>query len=284
MEVHLVVIDPQNSFCKSVSQDKQQVLHDGELCVPGAWDDMERVAAMVRRLGKKLNHIHVTLDSHHQHHIAHPCWYKNSQNGEGPSPFTVMRVENKEIIGELGGTVTNYRTAHIGHQKWTLEYLEKLEANKRYPHVIWPPHCLIGTPGHNIVAPLMEALLEWERTVIHPVNKVTKGSSQFVEHFSAVQAEVPYDKDPSTQLNVDFLTVLNKADIVLVAGEALSHCVANTFRDIIKQFGDAWAKKLVFLADASSSVPGFENLGTDFVNELVSKGMTKSSTVDFLAA
>lgn len=288
-KVHLVVIDPQNSFCKVIPQSDQQKVHDGELCVSGAWEDMERVANMVNRLGKKITQIHVTLDSHHQWHIAHPCWFKDSK-GNPPAPFTLMRNENGSIIGsqfDANGKphdVGEYTPTLFGDAyKWTYKYLLDLSTGGRYPHVIWPYHCLIGTPGHNIVAPLSEAIFEWEQNVRQTVNKITKGSCRFVEHFSAVRAEVPYGEDPSTQLNTDFVTMLgHEADEVLIAGEALSHCVANTFRDIANELGDDFVKKCILLKDASSNVTGFDAYGDQFVKDMTARGMRISTTVDYL--
>lgn len=287
--VHLVVIDPQNSFCKPVPQNEQQEKHDGELFVPGAWEDMDRVAKMVIRLGKKIQQIHVTMDSHHQWHIAHPCWFKDDK-GNSPTPFTLMRNEKGVIIGsqfDANGNshdVGEFTPALYGDTyKWTYKYLSELSTGGRYPHVIWPYHCLIGTSGHNIVQPLADAIFEWEKTSRQTANKITKGSCREVEHFSAVRAEVPFPEDPSTQLNTDFITMLaHKADIVLIAGEALSHCVANTFRDIAKELGPDFVRKCVLLEDASSNVPGFEKYGQDFVKDMTAMGMSISTTTEFL--
>jgi nicotinamidase-related amidase len=68
---------------------------------------------------------------------------------------------------------------------------------------------------------------------------------------------------------------------ILIAGEALSHCVANTIRDVASEFSDEQVKRFVFLEDASSSVPGFEELGTDFVTEMKAKGMQISTTEQY---
>jgi hypothetical protein len=38
---------------------------------------MVRVAQLVNRLGKKLDAISVTMDSHQRLHIAHAVWYKD---------------------------------------------------------------------------------------------------------------------------------------------------------------------------------------------------------------
>ena len=44
-----------------------------------------------------------------------------------------------------------------------------------------------------------------------------------------------------------------EADLIFVAGEAGSHCLANTVRDIANNFGDdTYVKKLVLLTDATS--------------------------------
>jgi nicotinamidase-related amidase len=115
-------------------------------------------------------------------------------------------------------------------------------------------------------------------------NFVTKGSNPWTEHFSAVQAEVPDPEDPSTQVNVGFIKTLEEPDFILLAGEALSHCLANTGRDIVKNFSDPkYVQKLILLTDASSNVPGFEKYGSDFVSELVALGMQTSTTDKVLA-
>lgn len=277
--IHLVVIDPQNSFCKAVPADQQQVLHDGELCVPGAWDDMERLAKMVDRIGNKLVDIHVTLDSHQYLHIAHPVFFKD-ENGNKPNPFTAMSAVKGNIVGSDGKTYTTMLPSL--HTK-VLNYLQALEAGKRYPHVIWPPHCLIGTVGHAVVAPLQDALLRWSQSRYATVNYVTKGSNPYTEHFGCVRAEVPDPNDPGTQLNTDFLRMLNDADEILVSGEALSHCVCHSFRDMANEFADdSFIKKCVLLTDASSPVPGFETQAQDFVTEMTLRGMKLSTTIDYL--
>ena len=288
-KVHLVIIDPQNSFCNVVDPAKQQVEHDGELCVSGGWDDMVRVANMVHRLGGRLDDIHVTLDSHHTLHVAHPIWYKDSK-GNPPDPFTLMREENGNIIGskfDASGNqydVGEYVCFQPGVHKRTLSMLKTLQTGKRYPHCIWPPHCLIGTPGHNVVAPLMAALIEWEQDNKGAVDFVTKGSNYFVEHFSAVRAEVVDPSDPSTQLNTAFINTLMEADEVVFTGEAGSHCLANTVRDIANEFAadDSFIKKCVLLTDATSPVPGFVKYQDDFISDMTKRGMKISTTVDYL--
>jgi nicotinamidase-related amidase len=264
-KVDLFVVDPQNDFCDP----------NGALSVPGADGDMERLAAMLTRLGPKLNDIHVTLDSHRIVDISHPIWWRDSA-GNMPPPFTLISVADMEA-----GTWT---TKQPGAYKRTLQYLKDLEAAKRYPHCIWPPHCLIGDWGHAIVPALAKSLHHWEETEYAQVDFVTKGSNPWTEHFSGVQAEVPDPDDPTTQLNSRLITLLEEVDMIVIAGEARSHCLANTVRDVANNFSDPkYIEKMVLLTDATSDVGTFESLGADFMQEMTGRGMKTATTIDFLS-
>ncbi|MSQ03983.1 MAG: isochorismatase family protein [Myxococcales bacterium] len=270
-KIHLLVIDPQNDF----------VSKTGNLSVVGAAADMDRVASMMRRIGPKLGDVHFTLDSHRKVDISHPMWWKNPA-GQRPSPFTMISVADVE-----NGVWT---TTQPGAYKRSLAYVRALAATGRYPHVVWPEHCLIGDAGHNVWPLLAEAAHDWEFSQHGMVDFVTKGSNPWTEHFSAVQAEVPDPADPSTQVNTGLIRTLEEADIILLAGEALSHCVANTVRDIVTNFSDPrYAQKLVLLTDACSCVanpPGttlFTDMATAFLRDMKAMGMKTSTTDSFLA-
>lgn len=263
MNVQLLIIDPQKDFCSK----------SGSLFVQGADLDMQRVSNMIKRIGSKLDDIHVTMDSHHIVDIAHPIFWKD-KNGKHPAPFTVITVDDVEKARWIP-TLPMY-------SKWALEYVKSLHDNNRYVHCIWPEHCIIGSEGHSLDTGISDALNDWERSNFAIVDYCVKGSNLATEHFSAVQAEVIRADDPSTQLNTRLIDTLQTADLIAICGEALSHCLANTVRDIANNFGDENIKKLVLLTDGSSSVTGFENLGTAFVNELTARGMQLSTTTDFL--
>jgi len=287
-KIALVVIDPQNSFCKVVDPARQQVLHDGELCVPGALDDMTRLANFVDRLGKKLDDIHVTMDSHHQLHIAHPIWYRDA-DGNQPGPFTIMREVKGAIIGsriDSGGIshdIGEFTCFSPSVYRRTLAYLKALKASGRYSHIIWPPHCLLGTPGHNIVAQLADALFKWERDNNAAIDLVTKGSNFFVEHFSAVRAEVVDPADPTSTLNTYFIDSLMDADEIVFAGEAGSHSLANTVRDIADHCNDGEViEKCILLMDGTSPLPGFEACQARFVEDMSTRGMKMTTTINYL--
>jgi len=262
MKIELLIIDPQYDFCDP----------NGSLFVAGADDDMTRLAAMVTRIKNKLDDIHVTLDSHHLVDIAHPIFWLTSV-GVNPDPFTI--ITNDDLNKGL------FRTTYPPMQSRASEYVKSLEDNGRYPLCIWPPHCLIGSYGGAVVSSLYESLLNWEKDFAI-VDYVTKGSNFWTEHYSAVQADVPDSEDPDTQLNMRLIETLQNADIILLAGEARSHCLANTVIDIANNFGEENIKKMVLLEDATSDVATFESVGEDFVKTMVARGMQISTTVDFL--
>ena len=79
--------------------------------------------------------------------------------------------------------------------------------------MVWPTHCLIGTPGWCVQKNLMAALQEWERKEFANVDYVTKGSNPWTEHYGGLEAEVPDPSDPTTGLNTRFIQVLQAADL-----------------------------------------------------------------------
>lgn len=271
--VHLMTIDPQNDFCITTGPGGEK----GTLVVAGGEADMTRLGAFITKNEKRLSEIHSTLDSHQYVHIAHPAFWINSK-GKNPDPYTLISVEDVK-----NGV---WRSFNPKWQGRALSYVEDLALDtkdhpKRYILVIWPPHCLIGTWGHAIVPIVANALYAWEKNTFNRVNFVAKGSNLFTEHYSGVQADVPDPTDKSTKLNTALIDTLNEADEILITGEALSHCVANTIRDIATQFGDDQVKKFTLLEDTSSNVTTFEKMGQDFVKDMVKKGMKITNTRDW---
>ena len=276
MNVHLLIVDPQKDFC--VADDGKG--NKGSLVVPGGDVDMSRTAAMIRRLGGKLDDIHVTLDSHRPIDISHPTWWKRVGDGAKPAPFTILGIhpDGKRVVKFTADATglhpteeeyTTYLPSFLNKGgatgKGSFGYLQTLAANNRYPHVIWPEHCIIGSWGATVTDELHAALCEWERQNFALVNYVTKGSNPYTEHFSGVKAEVPDGTDPDTQVNTRLIQALEAADIIAITGEALSHCVGSTVTDIINSFSDPrYAEKLVLLTDCMSNVPGFDAQGDAF--------------------
>ena len=264
MRLELLIIDPQNDFSDTPG---------AALPVPGASADAERLAGLLDRLDGRIDEIHVTLDTHQLVDIAHPVFWRNGE-GQPPAPFTQITVADveKEV----------WRPFDPRFQQRALDYVRALRDNGRYTLTIWPPHCLIGTWGHNVIPVVAGALRRWEEAGFKRVDYVTKGHNPWTEHYSAVQADVPDPTDPTTQLNVGLIKTLENADVVALSGQALSHCVANTVRDITDHFGEESVRKLVLLEDTSSPVPGFEKVAYEFLTDMKRRGMRIVQSTEFL--
>ena len=68
----------------------------------------------------------------------------------------------------------------------------------------------------------------------------------------------------------------------MVAGEALSHCVASTLRDLLEFWPTNRRQALVLLTDCSHSVPGFETQGETFLAEMRTAGVRLAASTDEL--
>jgi nicotinamidase-related amidase len=257
----LFIIDPQNDFCDPT----------GTLFVPGAQEDCKRISDFISQKANKIIGIQTTLDTHHQHDIAHPILWVDS-TGQHPAPFTIITPEDVKA-----GKWMPIHGVNSELRQHMIEYTSKLKANGRYPLCIWPPHCLIGSWGGNVQQDVFQAYLSWEISSNQPVNYVRKGSNISTEHYSAIKADVPDPRDPSTQPNINLIGLLDKVSsrpdtILLVGGQALSHCVANTMRDLVSLM-DITGKQIAVVRDWCSNVPGFEQDGEAFIQEMISKGV-----------
>ena len=120
---------------------------------------------------------------------------------------------------------------------------------------------------------MQQALKAWEQKHNVTVIYVKKGMNSYTEAFSALKAEVVQANDEETGLNTKFIAHLNTYDRVIVAGQALSHCVAATTKDLIAVGSGIDPKKVQVLANCSSNVTGCEELGANFLKEVVQQGV-----------
>jgi len=234
-KVALLIIDAQNDFCDP----------KGSLFVDGAVEDNERLSKFIVDNKEDINFIGCTLDSHQFMDIAHPnFWF--DKDGNHPIPFSVITAADVE-----NGTWSAVKP------QTALKYLRDLEATNSFPHVIWPVHCVIGTWGNNIDPKVNDAILSWASEG-HFVQYVSKGANPFSEHFGAFEAQVPIQNVQATQYNLGLQKTLEQYDVIYLTGQAKSHCVANTLKQLVDNAPDV-AKKVVVLEDTMSPVGGGPN-------------------------
>jgi nicotinamidase-related amidase len=235
--------------------------------VPGAHADMQRLATLLRDTGAAFDALTITLDAHHQLDIAHPAFWQQA-DGTQVLPFTTITAAQL-LSGEF---LPRDPLARPRCQS----YLEALEASGRYQLMVWPVHCEIGSWGHAVHADLRAAYQDWERRQLKTVRKIFKGQNCWTEHYSALQAEVPLPDDPGTQLNAELLASLDQAAMLLVAGEASSHCVKATVEHLAAHLPDL--QRIVLLTDCMSPVAGFEHQQQQFFAAMQGLGMRLSTS------
>ncbi|GLE03182.1 hypothetical protein PINS_up022459 [Pythium insidiosum] len=253
--------------------DQQVDFHPGgSLAIPNANNDAERIAAFIRSHSNEISQIVFTLDSHQRYHIAHGIFWTNAL-GESPSPFTSITSE------DVANGVWTPRDPIL--KDYALAYTKALEASNKFKLTIWPEHCIMGTPGHNIVTNVHAAALEWAKQKKADIQYVFKGSNSFTEHYSALRAEYELAYDPATKLNQGLIDNLAKASKVVVVGEALSHCVNYSVRDLVANWPKSRRQDVYVFTDCSSSVPGFEGAGNTFVSDMTNAGLRIMKSTDF---
>ena len=262
----LLVIDPQNDFCNPGDKNGE---NKGSLYVDGAEKDMQRLADWIKKHKKDIDFIGVTLDSHQPNDISHPNFWMD-KDGNFPPPFT----ELKSVDVENGKWTPRF------DPKRSLDYLKKLEAQGEYPHYIWPVHCIIGSQGSAIYKPLMESIIDWTKKGKY-YQTVVKGTFPYTEHFGAFRAQIPDPERPETQLNQGLLKTLETYQNIYLAGEAKSHCVANSLKQVLEEASDL-ASKFVVLDDAMSNVTGFEHIADAVYQKAETMGVRFKTTHDDL--
>jgi nicotinamidase-related amidase len=73
------------------------------------------------------------------------------------------------------------------------------------------------------------------------------------EMYSAIEAEVPIPADPRTLTNVEFVEDLKRAKKVIIGGQALSHCVNYTTRDLLRYWAPRDPADLIVLLDGKAA-------------------------------
>jgi nicotinamidase-related amidase len=268
--IHLLIIDPQNDFCDL--PDPERGSETPSLPVPGAHADMLRLAALIEAAGSGIGAITITLDSHLRLDIAHPGFWRHG-DGTAVAPFTPIRAADVSTGAFLPRAADALPRA--------LAYLEALEARGRYTHMVWPVHCELGAWGHNVHAAVHHACNQWEDATGANAAKILKGLNPWTEHYSAIRAEVPDPEAPDTLANHALLDRLAAADLILVAGEAGSHCVKATIEDLIEYRPDT-AARIVLLTDCMSPVAGFAEQQTAFIDGMRARGARIAKASDIL--
>lgn len=252
----LMAIDVQNTFCIPEFE-----LFVGGRSGTGAVDDNVRLCEFIYRNLGGITAIAPTMDTHTAGQIFHPVFWVNDA-GEHPDPYTLIGLDDvKSGVWKVNPAIA-YTIAsgdYLALQKHALHYVQKLSDDGKYPLTVWPYHSMLGGIGHALVSAVEEALFFHCIARNSQTGFEIKGSNPLTENYSVLRPEVlnGVDGGAIAQKNAPFIKKLLEFDVVIIAGQAKSHCVAWTIDDLLTEIlaqDPNQAKKVYLLEDCTSPV------------------------------
>jgi nicotinamidase-related amidase len=230
--VALLVVDVQNTFCVPGFE-----LFVAGRSGTGAVDDNRRLCEfMYRNLGT-ITQVFPSLDTHHAMQVFHAVWLVD-EHGNHPDPYSLISAEDVEAgrwrvngaVAEALGIGEDYAARHLAH------YTRRLAEGGKYDLTVWPYHAMLGGIGHALVSLVEEAIF------FHGVARSSrpefqvKGDKPLTEHYSMLGPEVTEGPDGERLggRNTELIDRLLTFDVVVVAGQAKSHCMAWTIDDLLR--------------------------------------------------
>ena len=220
---------------------------DGALGVPNADKDVERFTKFIYDNMDEISKIAVSIDTHIPHQIFHPCWWID-KDGNHPAPYTEIKLADLDK--------GNYRAVIKPIE--SRDYVMHLEQDGKKTLVAWPYHCIQGTTGCSLDNQFSNMVY------FHSVAKksipitIVKGQDPLSEMYGIIRPEY----DTKGYVNIAFLNLLTNYDMIIIGGEAKSHCVLESILQILKHFANQpeITNKIYILEDCMSSIPGFEDI------------------------
>lgn len=254
--IRLLIVDAQNDFCQK----------KGKLFVAGrsgiaSIEDSQRLCAFIYQYLYLISQLTITVDKHPLYYISFATFFVDADN----NPLSCHRTITMEDL-QSGRVRPNPDIASWlcdGDYQWLCDYVEfycaELARKGNYDMHIWPPHCLAGTAGQNMVGVIMEAVIFHSLVrQIEPLH-VEKGNLPLFDHYSPFSTEVAQSHDGRVQgdhLKKDLILQLLQG-VLITAGQAGSHCFRSAMDDIltvIQETDPVLANNVYILIDCTSAV------------------------------
>ena len=257
IRIGLLDIDMQNTFCNMLGE-----LFVGGRSGTGGVDDSVRLVEFIYRNLHRITGINNTLDTHRAFAVFHPTFLVNDA-GQHPDPFIL--VSHEDVVNGVWRASPFMASALnvklMAAQRHLEHYTKELEKRGRYKLTIWPFHGLIGGKGHTLVSGLEEACFFHAIARGMQTHYEVKGTNAWTENYSVLGPEVLTTFDgkplPGAQRNTLFIQQLLAYDVLIIAGQAKSHCVAWTIDDLLTDIlaiDPRLASKVYLLEDCTSPV------------------------------
>jgi nicotinamidase-related amidase len=253
--ISLLGIDIQNTFCIP-----EYGLFVGGSSGRGAVDDNRRLVEFIYKNLSRITEIIATMDTHQAMQIFHSIFLVNKE-GEHPQPLTLISAQdvetgewkfNSKIAPSLGISPED-------GQQHLLHYTRELQKNGKYDLTIWPYHAMLGGIGHALVSAFEEAIFFHTIARNQQAEILLKGDNAFTESYSAIGPEVLKDAKGAQigEKSGNIFEKLSNCDVLIVAGQAKSHCVSWTISDLLEDIlahDPRLANKVYLLEDCTSPV------------------------------
>jgi nicotinamidase-related amidase len=250
-KIALLLVDVQNTFCNPEFE-----LFVGGRSGRGAIDDNTRLCEFIYSNLDIITEIIPTMDTHQAAQIFHSLFLINDK-GEHPEANTLVSYDdiknsvwkiNPDVVKILGFTQEKA-------QKHLLHYTKSLKEKRKYDLLIWPYHAMLGGIGHALVPSVEEAIFFHSIARYSQPDFQVKGRNPLTEHYSVFGPEVTINAKGNkiADKNTALINKLKKYDIIIITGQAKSHCVAWSIDDLIQEESEL-APKVYLLEDATSPV------------------------------
>ncbi len=256
MRICLIAVDVQNTFC----------IPEFELFVAGrtgraAVDDNIRLCRFIYRNLDVVTQIYPTMDTHTAMQIFHPLFWIDDAGGH-PAPYSLLSVEDVHSGRWKVNPAVAARLDNVDYpwlQGYARYYVERLAASGKYQLTIWPYHAMLGGIGHALVSAVEEAVFFHAIARSSQTGFQRKGDNPLTEDYSVLRPEVLEGPDGRkiAEKNFRFIQALLDFDVVIIAGQAKSHCVAWTIDDLLTEIATVdpgLARKVYLLEDCTSPV------------------------------
>ncbi len=256
-KVCLTIIDAQNTFCIP-----NFGLYVGGKSGKAAIEDNIRLCKFIYQNLNIITEIIPTMDTHTAMQIFFPFFWIDA-DGNHPTPgatvITFQDVENGKwkVNPAIANNVADGNYDYL--QKYALHYVKQLSQSGKYDLMIWPWHAMLGGIGHALVSAIEQAAFFHNICRNSQTGFELKGGNPLTENYSVLKPEVLTDADSNSiaEKNKPLIQKLLDFDMIIIGGQAKSHCVAWTIDDLLNEIlmrDSKIAEKVYLLEDCTSPV------------------------------
>lgn len=149
------------------------------------------------------------------------------------------------------------------------DYVEHLEKDGKKTLVVWSYHCIQGTTGCALENQFANMIYFHSVAKRYAFQPIVKGQDPLSEMYGIIKPEY----DTKGYINIKFLNKIEQYDKIFIGGEAKSHCVMESIKQILDHYETRpeVTKKIYILDDCMSIIPGFEDATAQAFEEFKTK-------------